>query len=527
MPKKPVLVLILLLALAPSARVLLEFRHQPYLGIIHDDSVYWVTAKSIALAGDYRIESLPEQPYQTKYPPLYPLFLSWVWKAEQAFPQNLELALTAQWLLLPVMLCVLFAFFGSLGLSPWVRIFLCVLIAVNPYVGFYGMMLASEMLFLILFLASLTCIVMARKRDSTKLAAIAGVLASAAYLTRVAALPLLPAAVLYFAIAREYRRAAAFGSAMLPAIVCWTLWSHTHALQTTERALLMYISYSGDYLSTISLRTLPGVVWTNWGHLASAMTSLLIPNATHILFGQQAAYLLIAASVAGAVRLAARDGWHPMHFFALSYTIILLVWNWTPSERMALPLLPLMLAGVATEMEHIGSMVSKSSAKPWARLATCGVAALLFLSCNLYTHLTLVPWLFRTEHDALERNRSAYQWIGGNTAPSATFMTWGDVDLYLYTGRHAIRPPQARIFEEGTDEGPPDQAFSAWSDFAGRTGAYLFLSTADIAGNHKEEQLASLSNMVMAKTRFRPLYQTPQSVILCLKGAPESASSRY
>ena len=526
MPKKPVLVLILLLALLPSARVLLEFRHQPYLGIIHDDSVYWVTAKSIGLAGDYRIESLPDHPYQTKYPPLYPLFLSWVWKADQAFPHNLPLALTAQWLLLPLMLCALFAFFGSLELSPWVRVFLCVLIAVNPYVGFYGMMLASEMLFLILFLASLTLLVMARNRTGAKFAAVAGLLASAAYLTRVAGLPLLPVGVLYLAVGRQYRKAAAFAAAMLPAIACWTLWSRAHALQTTDPALLMYISYSGDYLSTVSLRTLPAVVWTNWGHLASAMTSLLIPNATHILFGQQAAYLLIAASVAGAVRVAARHGWHPIHFFALAYSAILLAWNWTPSERMTLPLLPLMLAGVATEVEHIGSMVSKSTARPWTRLATCGAAALLFVSCNLYTYWTLVPWLFRTEHEALERNRDAYQWIGENTAPSATFMTWGDVVLYLHTGRRAIRPPQARIFEEGTDEGPPEQAFSAWSDFAARTGAYLFLSTADVAGDQKEAQLASLGNMVIANTRFRPLYRTPQSVILRLEATPQSASSR-
>ena len=526
MPKKPLLLLILLIAVLPSLRLLLEFRHQPYLGIIHDDSVYWITAKSLGVSGDYRIESLPEQPYQTKYPPLYPLFLSWVWKANPEFPGNLTLALTAQWLLFPAMLWTLFHFLGSLKLDPWVRVFLCVLIAVNPYVGFYGMMLVSEMLFLTLFLASSTCVVLSRNRDSIKLAAVAGLLASAAYLTRVAGLPLLPAGALFLIISRRYRPAVAFSAAMIPAVLGWTLWSHTHALRTTEPALLMYTSYSGDYLSSVALQNLPAIIWTNWARLASAMAALLIPNVARIPAGQQLAYLLIAASIAGAVRLAARHGWTPMHFFALAYSGILLAWNWTPSERMTLPLLPLMLAGVATEVEHIASMVSKAASKPWMRIAVPAGAALVFLSTNLYMHWTLVPWLFQSEHEALERNRGAYRWITENTGTSTTFMTWSDVVLYLNTSRHAIRPPQARIFEDGGGSGSTESALSEWSRFAERTGAYLFLSTSDMAGDQKEERLRSLSTMVMAKTHFRPLYQTPQSVILRLEAKTQQASTR-
>jgi hypothetical protein len=525
-PKKPLLLFILLVALLPSLRLLLEFRDQPYLGIIHDDSVYWITAKSISASGDYRIESLPEQPLQTKYPPLYPLFLSAIWKADSRFPGNLTLALTAQWLLLPVMLCTLWAFLGTLKLDPWTRVFLGVLIAVNPYAGFYGLMLVSEMLFLILFLASLTCIVLARNRDSARLAAVAGLVASAAYLTRVAGLPLLPAGALYFVIGRRYRQAAIFSAAMLPAILLWTLWSHIYALQTTDPAVLMYTSYSGDYWSTVALRNLPAIVWTNWGRLASAIAALMIPNVTRFPAGQQIAYLLIAAGIAGAGRLVSRRGWTPMHLFALAYTGILLVWNWTPSERMTLPLLPLMLAGVATEVEHIAAMVSKAAGKPWTSKAFSALAALLFLSSNLYMYWTLVPSLFRSEHEALERNHEAYRWIAANTGPSATFMTWSDVVLYLSTSRHAIRPPQARIFEEGGNGGDTEAVLSEWSRFAERTGAYLFLSTSDIAGDRKEERLRNLSTMVMATTHFRPLYQTQQAVILRLEAAPQRVAAR-
>ena len=48
----------------------------PSFGDLHDDSLYYVSAKSLADGGGYRIESLPGEPAQTKYPPLYPLLLS-------------------------------------------------------------------------------------------------------------------------------------------------------------------------------------------------------------------------------------------------------------------------------------------------------------------------------------------------------------------------------------------------------------------------------------------------------------------
>ena len=40
---------------------------------LHDDCLYFVSAKSLADGGGYRIASLPGEPPQTKYPPLYPL----------------------------------------------------------------------------------------------------------------------------------------------------------------------------------------------------------------------------------------------------------------------------------------------------------------------------------------------------------------------------------------------------------------------------------------------------------------------
>ena len=81
-----------LLALFPSGYLALRFSDMPQLGIRHDDGIYWVCARSLALDQGYRIASLPAQPNQTKYPPLYAWLLSWIWRARPSFPANLPWA---------------------------------------------------------------------------------------------------------------------------------------------------------------------------------------------------------------------------------------------------------------------------------------------------------------------------------------------------------------------------------------------------------------------------------------------------
>src|SRR5947207_2072128 len=58
------------------------------LGFYQDDGIYAVTAKSIADGSGYRIISLPGEPYQTKYPPVFPILLSTVWRINPHFPSN-------------------------------------------------------------------------------------------------------------------------------------------------------------------------------------------------------------------------------------------------------------------------------------------------------------------------------------------------------------------------------------------------------------------------------------------------------
>ncbi len=89
------------LALLPSAWTAWRARDGPHLGYLHDDAIYWVCAQSLAAGHGYRIASLPGEPYQTKYPPLYSLLLSAIWRIDPLFPRNLALAHLLAWLMVP------------------------------------------------------------------------------------------------------------------------------------------------------------------------------------------------------------------------------------------------------------------------------------------------------------------------------------------------------------------------------------------------------------------------------------------
>src|SRR5580765_7909418 len=97
MARKAIAAAVLLLALVPAARLAWMARDMPHFGHLHDDSIYFVAAKSMADAQGYRIMSLPAAPFQTKYPPLWPAALSVIWRIDPLFPENLRLAIAFAW----------------------------------------------------------------------------------------------------------------------------------------------------------------------------------------------------------------------------------------------------------------------------------------------------------------------------------------------------------------------------------------------------------------------------------------------
>src|SRR4030088_943481 len=108
---------VFVVALAPSAYLAWTYRDMPHLGFYHDDSLYFVSGKSLAGGNGFLFASLPGEPFQTKYPPLYAALLSMVWRIDPSFPSNLPIATLLAWLLLPPYLAMVWLFLRQLGFS--------------------------------------------------------------------------------------------------------------------------------------------------------------------------------------------------------------------------------------------------------------------------------------------------------------------------------------------------------------------------------------------------------------------------
>src|ERR1035437_6911128 len=220
----------------PSAFYAAKNADMPEFGKQHDDGLLFVSAKSLAEGEGFRILSLPEQPAQTKYPILYPLYLSLVWRINPHFPENLTVATWFSWPLLVLALALAWVFWRK-EFSPagephaWIIV---ALLAISPYMILFGCNVFSEMFFLCWVLA----VFIASRQESVAMALLAGVLAGLAYLSRTAGIALIISMPAWYLWRRESRRAAAFAAGMLPFILGWAIWSAANKYPATNSTLL-------------------------------------------------------------------------------------------------------------------------------------------------------------------------------------------------------------------------------------------------------------------------------------------------
>jgi hypothetical protein len=498
----------------------------PHFGQFHDDSVYWVCAKSLAEGTGYRIMSLPEQPYQTKYPPLYPLLLAGIWKLNPEFPQNLRLATLVSWLAFPVFLMLCWFVLRDLGLERTHRLVVLMLLALSPHVVLYSLSLMSEIPFACLLLA---CILLARRAEEGSrpwwTAAAAGALGGLAYLTRNAALPLLAMVPLYYLMRPSRRLAAVFAGAMLPAVVGWNWWAQAHAPDTSDVVLLSYTSYLKYHLASFTWEDVPVLVWRNLLGLVEGAGRLAVPRSGGYLAG-----FFGLASVLGAVWLARRVGRNCYSWFAVGYLLLLLPWHVALRDRytrLLLPLVPLALAGF-TEAFRVAfrkawAWFGAEDTRPMIAgrmlAASLGVAALLSMA-SLGAAWAEFPAFTCRAREATAGKRAAYEWIRSHLPADATFLAGADPLLYVYTGRRAVHlvGPARLMYRGGTWE--TARLFRDAANYAReRNLGYLFLDSGDGSGAAAGEPGAL--GVDTNAPWIGVVYSSPRVVICALEGAAE------
>ena len=514
--------LILLILLVPSAQFAWRDRTMLDFGSLHDDGVLFVTGKSVA-ENSYRIPSLPEQPAQTKFPPLYPLYLSIVWRINPHFPANLELATLLSWIALAACLVLARRLYQVNGLSESRVWLLTALLAVNPYMILFGTRMFSEIFFTCFLLATLLAI----SRSGLRMAALAGLLAGCAYLSRTAGIALLisvPAVLIWKK--RQWRSAAVFAAGMLPAVIGWSLWTRANMLPAPDQTLLYYTDYVRYQFLNVGMSNLSVVVWKNIDQILYGIGSLVMPKVADFLPLKILTQVIAIAMIAGVVRVARRGILVSYAAFAAVSTGMLLIWHFPPNERFVLPLYPLLVAGLVEELEHLGSMMRTAFRhRDLSQRMVAGIFAVLALAifgaaAALQGFVTFV-FLHQTAQEKtakLHDLKDAYQWIETALPASANVLSYDDPLLYLYTGHRGNYLPLLPRWWYAEDHDAMIGAYRGVADYCRERGlSYVLFTSQDLAREVGEDDRQAIEKAVRENPRLTPVFQSGIATVYKLR----------
>ncbi len=502
-----------------------------WFGRFHDDSIYLSSAKALADGQGYVMPSVPGEPSQTKYPPLYPWLLSLVWHIWPSFPQNLVPAFWINALAGAAFFLGCFFVLRQLGIGQAPALGLAAVCGFHPTTLHLATTLLSDLPFMALSVgASALAWAAAVRFGGRKIPGLwlwAGAVAALAVMTRSIGIAFVLALACFAGRHKSYRLAflALFaGLIVFGAGMAWSWQNRTvlgvdsTSLSGYEQTSLFYGSYLGFWLNCVrDWATFQSMASFNFWELLKhpAAVSFLLP-----VVGFQGGFLkavAVALSLGiakGAVGLARLNGLHPLHL-ALFFTVPLtIVWNYTLLDRFLLPFLPLFLAGAYHEIKSILESVVEvfRARKPVVDRVVSGILAGALAWLVLFA---AIGYLWRAPRGLLNsrrerallavEKRQAYRWIRENTKESDRFISYEDAALWLHTGRQALRPmifSTAAFYRQ--DKGILDRDLARFMDTASAIGAAYWLvavddyqlhSRPDMIGEHVDRLLPSYSKV--------------------------------
>jgi hypothetical protein len=520
--------------LTPSMWFARRNRAMPQLGEAHDDAIYQIVAKAVAEGKGYRITSLPEAPFETKYPPLLIWMLAGIWRIDPRFPENLTLVTALQWAMIPLFLWLSLVWFRRVGLSGLERWIGVTLLAVGPYTVVFGAGIFTEVLFGILLLASLIACEEARARPrGWPWAAAGGFLTGLAYLTRTAGIAAIVALPLLFLLWKKRREAVAFALAVLPAATGWTVWTKLHQTSAADVMTLYNTDYLRFELLNVHLADLGLVVWKNAGYMLYGMGGLAFPLELDSFLWQLVRITVAIAILRGLSRHWRNPVLQPYIAIAVLTAAELLVWHFPPDLRLMYPLIPLFAAGLIWEAGHFVRLMQTARAhrQPSQRAAARvmgGVAAAAVLAAAWmqgYMLFRTLPDMIRGNERLLAEQTVLYDWINQHVDPGAAIMA-SNPALYLYTGRQTAPHVLLPIYWYREDK---SEVLAAYRDLPGYAAAnrltYLYIRDSEYGKFLGSKQAEEAQREVETNPAFRAVYRAKDATLFQAV-APLSSSRR-
>jgi len=438
-------------AIGLHAAVSLSIVDYQQLKPISDEGSYVSLAKSLALTGQYRSIWLPGEPDHTKYPILFPLVLSTVWKVQSSFPDNIVLFRLLGLLFNVGHLFVLAAVAGRpWKLPPALAAGLIALCALHPAFLACSVNIWSESAYLLF--SGLVLLSVYRAEHSSKqnlCLLLAAIWTVCALYVRLAGLALLGAVAIHFFLRRKWKELLLFlgMTAVLMLPLVW--WSTVHNPSEQFPEFAFDSSYTTDFQSRLASEGWASVVLTNGIYLFLGVPKALVyPFETDLnrlaQFTGWVGLPVWAVLVIGFCRSWRSDYCSATHYYVLAYMSLLLVWPYPAGERFLLPMLPifctlvltearmLMRASISTARAGLNAGVKRLSQVAWA-----GVLAVWALTFSLHVTAFLAKERVYLKHqeDHSGQMLSSFEWISSNSRRQDVVAAYLPTLCYLYTDR--------------------------------------------------------------------------------------------
>lgn len=420
-------------------------------GVYHDDGIYISTAKALAEGDGYRLINLPDSPFQTKYPILYPAVLAVVWKLGPSFPANIMIMQFLNMLIGGAGLAICYLYMVKFNYFDRKIVFAAMLLCAfsHPFLYFTTVIL-SEILFLLLTVMMLWSFekIINEQSPSPIRVFFIGVLITTPFLCRAIGIVYIPVALLIWHSQKYPLRwiVAGIMSVMLPYFL-WVVFGY-HVNESGNPGVIYYT----DYVKWFTRYFIDNVFNVINFNLLLIPVSIPMIGAEGVWsnivkqYGNFGMILYLLLGIIAHIGMILHDRRGILRYFIFAYLALILLWPWPPS-RFVIPLAPFLLAYLLHTFQFYGGK--------FIRAYICKYAAILFItiiiSANAFSlyqyydqqHLSKYPRFTIVPPEQVVKWSSyedIFQWIRAQSNPNDVIACGLDSMVYLYTDRRAFRP---------------------------------------------------------------------------------------
>ena len=404
-------------------------------GYGNDDAIYLTAAKSLATGQGYRQISLPYQPSQTRYPPVYPAMLSLVWRAIPDFPGNLTAIMLASVLASAAAMILAWLYLSKFGyVSAWTAVVIVGLAGLNAHTVICSTTAIPEMQYTLLSIAALILAEAHQANNNSwtcgwRGGTLLGVLMGLAALTRMVGVTLPLAVLIYFMGNGALRRAILPLTIAALFIVSWIAWTHLNRGTYNEPNAVYYTDYIRQSYElykngrTAAGGSLFGAIWGIGGHnlIAMAYTAPLEAlGYNYDWFGGPTAHVAMMPTVLACLGLLVmilgiKDWqgrrWRLLSIYVVVYLSLIVVYPFPDNsyERFFVPVLPLFLCLLIRGLRRLaGTLEGKltSTVTYTGRIAvSIAVALIIAVSATcLLSYSRSIYWTSNNLKDAFAKS---------------------------------------------------------------------------------------------------------------------------